>query len=304
MSEPQEAEERRGRYQRGMAAGAGVAIGVVLGGSAGAVVGAALGPVLEPWAVRIWEELSADGRRRAEEALAAACEALGCGPDELGERIVASERTRLQAGITITAATRTVWPAKVRVLGRALASGLLAEDDATIETESRILAAMADIEAPELSLLELLGCWIPSRTRDGEPMMQSRSSDGVLIFPPQSWAEVNVCQFRPNISALFASLIGILQRHGLVSQDDNTAEALARLSRAIRELSARDQRLNRSRPNPVTTPFTAEHARSLAPAQSWSVTGLGELVLRRYREAGVDVPDGWVSGTQNSSEAS
>jgi hypothetical protein len=156
MTETEDREKRRERLQRGMAAGVGAALGVVLSGPAGAVVGAMLGPVLEPWAAKVWEELSADGRRRAGEALAAACEALECEPDELGKRIVASERTRLQVGIAISAATRTVWPAKVRVLGRALASGLLAEDEATVDTEMLVLAAMADIEALDLSLLELL----------------------------------------------------------------------------------------------------------------------------------------------------
>jgi hypothetical protein len=63
---------------------------VVLGGPAGGVVGAALGPLLEPWAAKLWEELSADGRRRADQALAAACEAMDRQPGELGERMMES----------------------------------------------------------------------------------------------------------------------------------------------------------------------------------------------------------------------
>lgn len=95
-------------------------------------------------------------------------------PEELDALIRTSERTRLQAGIAISAATRTGWPAKVRALGRALASGLLAEDDAQIDSEMLILAAMADIEAPHLSLLELLADRVPPRWVGDEPIAHPR----------------------------------------------------------------------------------------------------------------------------------
>ena len=42
----------------------------------------------------------------------------------------------------------------MRTLGGSLAAGLLAEDNATIDTEQMIIAAIADIEAPQLA------CWI------------------------------------------------------------------------------------------------------------------------------------------------
>ncbi len=264
-------DKRRERLQRGMAVGAGAAIGVVLSGPAGAVVGAALGPMLEPWAARVWDELSADGRRRASEALAAACEALDCEPEELGERILASDLTRLQAGIVISAASRTVWPAKVRVLGRALASGLLAEDEATIDTEMLILTAMAEIEALDLSLLELL-----------------------TNHPPRDWTEDEIGRKRPHLKHVVHSLLGTLRRHGLIMQDDIAIVTMTNLWEEIeRRKPWRDDA-----PLLNSTWFV-----DLAPEQSWSLTVLGLDVLDRYREAGADLPDGWAptepSGREN-----
>ena len=58
--------------------------------------------------------------------------------DEMNERINASERTQLLTGFALSAATRTVWEDKLRTLGRSLASGLLADDGAKIDTEQII----------------------------------------------------------------------------------------------------------------------------------------------------------------------
>lgn len=292
MGEPEEGEKRRDRYQRGMAAGAGAVIGVVIAGPAGAVVGAALGPVLEPWAAKVWEELSADGRRRAGEALAAACEALECEPKELGERIVASERARLQAGIAISAATRTVWPAKVRVLGRALAAGLLAEDEATIDTEMLILAAMTEIEAPDLSLLELVACRVPPRAVGAAQIAHPRLNEHGIFLPRHGWTEAEVGRYRSRLKPVLPSLLGTLQRHGLIMQDDNTVEAMVRMSEAMEQEAAQRQRLNGGRLQGVPVGLSAAGIGNPAP-QSWSATDLGELVLERYREAGADLPNGW-----------
>ena len=72
--------------------------------------------------------------------------------DEMEERINASGRTQLLTGFALNAATRTTWQGKLRTLGRSLASGLLAEDDSQIDTEQMIIAAVTDIEGPQLAL--------------------------------------------------------------------------------------------------------------------------------------------------------
>lgn len=282
MTEPEEAEKRRDRCQRAMAVGAGATIGAIIVGPAGAIVGAALGPVLEPWAARVWEELSADGRRRAGETLAAACEALDCEPEELGMRIMASERTRLQAGIAISAATRTVWPAKVRVLGRALAYGLLAEDDATIDTEMLILAAMAEIEAPDLALLELLACRVPPQVVGEAEIAEPRLNAHGKSISLDGWTAAEAGRYRPHLKPVLPTLLGALQRHGLIMQDDITVVTMAKIWEEMEQRAPWRQ----DAPGLLSDRFI-----DLAPQQSWSATDLGELLLERYREAGFDLPE-------------
>ena len=82
--------------------------------------------------------------------LAATHWAIGGDPAEPERLILASDQSRLQAGIALSAATRTAWPPKVIALGRALAAGLVAADEARILTEPFIMAALADVEAPPL----------------------------------------------------------------------------------------------------------------------------------------------------------
>jgi hypothetical protein len=55
--------------------------------------------------------------------------------DETEERINASKRTQLLTGVALDAAWQTAWEDKVRTLGSSLAEGLLADDNATIDTE-------------------------------------------------------------------------------------------------------------------------------------------------------------------------
>jgi hypothetical protein len=148
-------DERRDRNERAAAAAIGAAIGGVAAGPVGAAIGAGLGPLLEPLVKGLWAELSESARQRQTDALFWAIRN-GVPVEEMGDRIDASERTQLLTGFALSAATRTAWDDKVRTLGRSLASGLLAEDDATIDTEQMIISAVTDIEAPQLAMLDLL----------------------------------------------------------------------------------------------------------------------------------------------------
>lgn len=144
-------DERRERNQEAVAAAAGALLGGIITGPVGAAVGAALGPKLVPLVNGIWAELSESGRQNQVDVLFWAIHA-GIPVEEMEERINASERTRLLTGYALSAATRTAWEDKVRTLGRSLASGLLADDNATIDTEQMIIAAIADIEGPQLAM--------------------------------------------------------------------------------------------------------------------------------------------------------
>jgi len=270
-------------------------LGAIMAGPAGAIVGASLGPLLEPYAAKVWEELSADSMRRAGETLAAACEALGCEPEELDSMMRASDRTRLLAGTAISAAIRTVWPAKVRTLGRALASGLLADDDATIDIEQLILAAMADIEASQLSLLELLACRVPPQAVGDEPIEHPRQTEHGWFLPRHGWTEAQISRYRSHLGPVVPSLLGTLQRHGLVAQGDNTAVALHQALEEVQHKSAQQYKPRAGLPSsaPPVASVPEARVRRLTPPPSWSATDLGEQVLGRYREAGAELPGGW-----------
>lgn len=295
-----DSDERKDRYQRAAAAAGGAAIGAIVAGPAGAIVGAGLGPLLEPVAQKIWQELSGDARRRASEVLASACEASGRSAQDVEELISSSERTRLLAGIAMTTGTRTSWNDKVRTLGRSLASGLLAEDDARIDTEQLVLAAIADIEAPHLSLLDLLVSYEPGRTIGGPAFQKA------LHQSRRTWDVAQICRARPPLAPVVGSLLGTLQRHGLVAQNDNVADALANYSR---DVSAEFQRFHQESRNKNANvprrlsmrPLDPMGARRLAPEPTWSPTELGDLVHSRFTEAGAGVPDKWLTAPQGSS---
>jgi hypothetical protein len=153
-------DERQDRNERAAAAALGAAAGAVMAGPVGAIAGAALGPVLEPLVSGTWAEISESARRRQTDVLFSAIHA-GVPIEEMEERIKASERTKLITGLALSAAARTAWEDKVRTLGRSLASGLLADDNATIDVEQMIIAAIADIEGPQLAMLEMLVTWVP-----------------------------------------------------------------------------------------------------------------------------------------------
>lgn len=295
--------ERQSRHQQAAAAADGARVGAILGGPAGSMIGAALGPLLVPFAEKVWSEVAADGRMRSAEALASACEGLDREPEELATLIDASDETRLLAGIAMSAASRTAWPAKVRTLGRSLAAGLLVADNAQIDLEQLILAAVADIEAPHLSLLELLVCREPKYTPTGVVAEPCRLASYPVdpADPPGTrtwfvgrrfWMPWEIATIRPWLLPVLTSLSGTLHRHGLMAR--NTAQFYD----AIQKMFDKEDRTLAWRKGQQRADKQKPAAYRLLPAESWSPTELGEQVLDRFREAGAEVPDGWVSPTR------
>jgi len=236
----------------------------------------------------------------------------GVPEDELRERIDASERSQLLTGFALNAAARTAWEDRVRTLGRSLATGLLADDNAKIDTEQMIIAAIADIEGPQLAMLELLVRWGPGRNAGGPPIegpldipaySHSRSYDGSWQVHGRKWNVRQIAFARPNLAPITPSLLGTLQRHGLVVQNDNTSEAIERhqseLEKAIGKQYARDGRAGAFRPSGVPR---VNRAGDLAPEPNWSPTELGEQVYLRFRDAGTELPDAWTSGQADQQE--
>jgi hypothetical protein len=284
--------EAQERHQRAAAAAGGAFAGLVVGGPVGAIAGAALGPLLEPFAQHVWNELHSDAQRRQGEALAAAAEDMGGDPQELERLVLASDGSRLQAGIALSAAARTTWPPKVRALGRALAAGLMATDDARIDTEPLVMAALADVEFPQASLLELLTCHWPRFTREGgftaEPFSApARDASAPWAAGQRIWLERDIGLARPTLRAVLPSLLGTLQRHGLATQSDNPGDPLGRTGRALQQRFISDladrRRTGAGDPAPGLGAIEA-----YAPAGSWMPTELGEEVLNALLQAGAE----------------
>jgi hypothetical protein len=301
-------DERRDRRMRAAAAAGGALLGGVIAGPLGGAVGAGLGPILEPLVSGVWAELSASARQRQTDVLFWAIHA-GIPIDELEERINASGRTQLLTGFALDAATRTAWEDKVRTLGRSLASGLLADDNAKIDTEQMIIAAITDIEGPQLALLELLVCWFPAQWEllpsliAGPLDIPGRASSGWDVNM-REWPDPLIAYARPSLLPIAASLLGTLQRHGLIVQKEYTnvevdryqngrfweeLEDAAGVRIAPEQRSGHYHYLYEGRPK-VTWP------EGEAPLPRWSPTELGEQVFLRFRDAGTDPPDVWTSG--------
>jgi len=267
--------------------------------------------MLEPLVKGVWAELSESARQRQTDVLFWAIRN-GVPVEEMEQRINASERTQLLTGLALSGAARTAWEDKLRTYGGSLASGLLAEDNATIDTEQMMIAAITDIEGPQLAMLELMVAWRPGRNV-AEPLISGplnlpedshwRPYDDLWDIAWREWPRELIARARPNLAPLAPSLLGTLQRHGLVVQNDKTGEAIEKYAQAFEEQLGdqyrREGRGGAFRPSSV--PRVLNPA-ALAPEPTWSPTELGEQVYLRFLDAGTNLPDAWSSGPADQQE--
>jgi hypothetical protein len=297
-------DERRDENQEAIANAVGALLGNAIAGPIGGVVGAGLGPKLRRLVRGVWAELSESARQRQTEVLFWAIRE-GVPVDEMEARINASKRTQLLAGLALDAAWQTAWEDKVRTLGRSLAEGLLADDNAKIDTEQMIIAAIADIEGPQLAMLELLVDWRPGRYNT-EPLIS-----GPLDLPKDShdrpfgdgwyvagreWSRELMARARPTLVPLAPSLLGTLQRHGLAIQNDKTGEAIEEYAQALEKQIADYEQKRIAATHRIHRPPSVLNPAKLAPEPTWSPTELGEQVFLRFHEAGTKLEDVWTTG--------
>ena len=304
-----EDDERRDETQEAVASAAGAVVGAI-GGPVGAIAGAWLGPKLKPLVRGVWAELSESARQSQTDVLFWAIRN-GVPVDEMEERINASKRTQLLTGFALDAATRTAWEDKVRTLGRSLASGLLADDNATIDTEQMIIAAIADIEGPQLAMLEFLVAWRRSRYLP-EPLISgpldlpkeshSQTSDGSWSVFWREWPMQLIAHARPRLAPLASSLLGTLQRHGLVVQNDKTGEAIENYGQALEKRIADYEQQRITGTHRLHRPPSVLNPAKLAPEPTWSPTELGEQVYLRFGDVGTKLEDVWSSGPADQQE--
>jgi hypothetical protein len=202
---------------------------------------------------------------------------------------MSSERSRLLTGTVLSAATCTAWSPKVRALGRALAGGLMATDDARIDTEPLIVAALADIEFPQASLLELLVCHWPATTTEclaAEPFtVHPRATGTPWAAGQRIWRPGDIGLVRPTLCPVLPSLLGTLRRHGLAAQSDNPGDAFGRTIRAMQQRFLSDVAVKQGSGADLGA------VAGYAPAGDWLPTELGEEVLNALLEAGAEFGD-------------
>lgn len=262
------------------------AAGTRLGPEAAIVLGGG-GYLFESLAEQVREELRPQARRREAQLLSTAAEEVGCDAEQLGQLIGGSESTVLQAGIAMAAAQRTAWPPQVRALGRELAAGLIASDEAEVNVRQLALAAMADMGRMHVLLLDLLVRHIPGSTAEGlvaiarpEPAYPGAPDLGPV------WTTEQILAVRPKVCPAFTSVIGTLQRHGLTVQTDRTPEVLEQLGKNM-AAQVNKQAVAARRGQRLTS--TTLRAPTISKVErSWSATELGAEVLSFYDEAGTE----------------
>jgi hypothetical protein len=181
-------------------AAAGALAGYALGGPGGVVVGASAGEALQYLASRALGLR----RRQAEEVLEIAARESARTVDDLLACLTANpSRLQLAAAAVVTAAAETALHAKVRALGRALATGALAADDAEVDEQRFLVDTLRDLEAPHVRVLDQI-----SRRREGH---------GSEVTMPR-WAQYKLEPRLPGIALVLQPVLNVLAGRALITQ--------------------------------------------------------------------------------------
>jgi hypothetical protein len=227
----------------------GAVVGTVLGGPLGTVVGAAIAP----WGVAATEQIAqawAD-RRQRNAALAAtmAADELDIDGEALSALATSTPAALQLSAEAFIAASNTVSEDKIEALSKALAKGL-AEDGARLDEELQVVRALAAVEEPHIAVLGLFD-------------RESWSSPGRTV----TLAIADVEQDLGQRKRLAGGLVSALEAAGLLLR------AQPDLSSILRQM---EQRESASRTGLVT----GFGISATLPPPRWSITGLGEIVLR------------------------
>lgn len=224
--------EQPGKLPTALAAGASALAGVRLG-PGGAVVGAFAGPYLGSLLRRSFAEFGEDAKEHIRLMMSSARDAAHYTDEELQEQLLRSERTRILNITAVNAAAGTAWPPKVVALGRVLAGGIKAEDEALIDLHNLALAAMADMERPHVVLLDLLAryepkaVWqvgwkaVPHRIPSLVPTYISGGGPLIWSVGRRIWTTKQISGAQPQLGPALIALLGTLERHGLARLRDS-----------------------------------------------------------------------------------
>jgi hypothetical protein len=180
-------------------------------GAAHGVDGVALTTALTPAAINLMQSAANEWRRqgaqKVSQVLYSAAEHAEVDVEELLRKIGDNPILLNLLNETVQAAVRTNLENKIGLLGRALADGILSSDDALIDEQALIVAAVADLEAPHLQVLKVIA--------DGTERV------GPLQAHAGGISEQRIARSRPGLegfggTSLLQPILRVLDRNGLI----------------------------------------------------------------------------------------
>lgn len=215
-----------GALTQSLAAAAGAGVGVLVGDAGGAMVGAAIEPQLAILLQRVMHELGGFRAASAARMLDEAAERLDRSPDDMVADALRDPLQTQLLGDAIQAAARTMNEQKLRALSRALANGL-GHDQARLDEEALVLAALSEVDTPHIKVLIELG---PERRRSRTTSTNLRGR-----IAPSRGRTAAILSDACNMGEPAArAALSVLERAGLAVPDE-TAE-IERYDRLIMEL--------------------------------------------------------------------
>jgi hypothetical protein len=221
-------------------------VGMAIHGPAGAAIGAPAGVALEHSAKALGRLYQAQRERNATRVLEEAAAASGGDVDGLAAKIAASEQRLSLAGQALSAGAETTMGDKIRALGRSLAMGV--EDDARVDPELLMVAALRDLEPPQVKVLAAIS---------SQPPM------GNVVYENRLRAALT-----PEVEAVLMPVLATLTRHGLVEPER------VNLAKMYRDAERQSNRTGQDLSSYM-------HVKMLG----WLVTDFGRELLRRLQEA-------------------
>jgi hypothetical protein len=189
-----------------LAEGAVAALSLGLAGPSAALA------VFTPIFKRSFELAQAERRRRierAEEMWLHASNTSGRDPLDLIEVADADDDRRHLAYTAGDAAATSRYPERIRALGKALAEGLLAEDDAVLDYQQQVIDALSSVDRPHLAILQAM-------------TTTESLGGGLTLSEPTGYTWQGLKEKLPGYRPALRRLLATLEREGLVEVENGT----------------------------------------------------------------------------------
>lgn len=257
MTDAEDGFRQRPKAVEAAAEIAAVGLGFAVQGPAGAVVAAAATPYVLDVVHRAWDEITSLRQESIARVIARAATELDRDPVRVVNAALATEDGTALLADALRAASETLNRQKVDALARALANGL-ADDQARVDEQRLVIRAIADLEAPHISLLV--------RMKDPGPPNEARWFSGHDIF------DLYGASARIGPGALRA-VMQLLEGNGLIDENHDD-QAKYRTANQNARLEAQFKRVTNNR-GPVLNGGQGLKE----PDRKWRVTQFGVEVV-------------------------